>query len=211
MNKNKKPSLKMLRLLKADRWIHWTIAVPCIVCYVTALVLILVYNPEPSRQFRVVFSWIHRISGVSLIVLPMIAMYYSKHDLRSYVHNINQAWAWTIKDIKCLCLLALSFISRRALTSNSDRLGTSVMKFNYASAMMLMSTYPIFIVTGVLIWVTDGAFLFWMIHLGLALMATLFLLSHILMSILNPPARVALSKRISDFVDRRYKNHNHTR
>jgi cytochrome b subunit of formate dehydrogenase len=85
------------------------------------------------------------------------------------------------------------------------------MKFNYASAMMLMSTYPIFIVTGVLIWITDSAFLFWLIHLALALMATLFLLSHILMSVLDPPARVALSKRISGFVDRRYQKHDHKR
>lgn len=199
----------MLRLLKADRWIHWSIALPCIVCYVTALILVIIYNPEPSRPFRDIFSWVHRISGVSLIILPTIAMFCSKHDLRSYVHNINQAWAWTIKDIKCLCLLALSFISRRALMPKSDRLGTSVVKFNYSAAMILMSTYPFFIITGILIWITNSALLFWLIHFGLAFMATLLLLGHILMSILDPPIRVALSKRISDFVARRYKKHNH--
>jgi cytochrome b subunit of formate dehydrogenase len=211
MNKKNRSSPKMLRLLKADRWIHWSIALPCIVCYLTALILVIIYNPEPSRPFRDIFSWIHRISGVSLVVLPMLAMYYSKHDLRSYVHNINQAWAWTFKDLKCFCLLVLSSISRRALIPKSDRLGTSVVKFNYAAAMILMSSYPFFIITGIFIWITNGTLLFWLIHFVFALMATLLLLGHILMSILNPPTRVALSKKISGFVDRRYMKHDHTR
>ena len=205
----KKKSPKMLRLLKKDRWIHWPIAIPCVVCYVTSLILILVYNPLPELQFRAVFSWIHRISGVSLIIIPPIAMYRSKHDFKDYVKNINQAWAWTLKDLKCLCLIALSYISKRVLKPDGARLESSLVKFNYAAAMLLVSTYPIFIVSGIFIWITDGLLLFWLIHFIFALMATLFLLGHMIISWLNPPYRVALSKKISDFVDRRYEKLDH--
>ncbi len=209
MSEKIKSSPKILRFGKADRWVHWTIAAPFIVCCTTAFILVLIYNPAPTRPFRDFFSWVHRISGVSLVVLPIIAILCSKYKLRSYVHNINQAWAWTMKDYKCFFLLVLSCISKRFPMPKNDRLNTSVMKSNYAAAMILMSTYPFFIMTGILIWITNSALLFWLVHFVFAAFATSFLLGHILMSSLNPGARVTLSKRMSGFVERRYMKNNH--
>ena len=59
------------RFQKAEILLHWAIAAPFLLCYVTAIILLAIYNPAPEHPFRAVFSWIHCISGVCLTVLPL--------------------------------------------------------------------------------------------------------------------------------------------
>ena len=205
MSRKNIPSEKILRFRKSERSIHWAIAVPFMVCYATALVLVIFYNPYPSRPFRDVFSWVHRISGVCFIILPMIVVISSRNDLRLFFHNIRQAWAWSLADIKFLCLMLFAAVSKRVRLPDQGKFNAAE-KLNF---MTLMSTYPFYVLTGIFIWLTDSALLSWLVHFGMAIIATPFLFGHIFMATLNPSSRVALSGMVSGFVDRQYVKHHH--
>jgi cytochrome b subunit of formate dehydrogenase len=208
MNKNIKPSPKTLRYKRSNRNIHWIIAIPFMVCYTTALILVFIYNPDPSRPFRDIFSWIHRISGASLLLFFMITLFRSKHDFGVYSYNFNKAWNLSMKNFKWLFFLGLSTISKRITLPEQYKFNASVAKANYSTAMILTSISPLYIITGILIWITNSAILFWLIHLAMAVIATPLLLCHIIIVSLKPGTRVALTRRISGFVDRQYLKHN---
>jgi cytochrome b subunit of formate dehydrogenase len=52
---------KILRFHRSERLLHWAIAEPFLVCYTTAIVLVVYYNPDPHRPYHMLFAWAHRI------------------------------------------------------------------------------------------------------------------------------------------------------
>src|SRR5215475_2607048 len=104
---------KILRFARSERLLHWCIAGPFLVSFATALVLVLVYNPDRTRPFRSVVSGMHRASGVAFIVFPLLAGLVIRHDLRVHLYNIKQAWVWVYDDIKWLVLMAVAAITDR--------------------------------------------------------------------------------------------------
>jgi len=52
---------------------------------------VVVYNPDPQRPLRSLFSWTHRLSGVGLIVFPLLAVARSTGDFKVHFYNILQA------------------------------------------------------------------------------------------------------------------------
>lgn len=85
-------------------------------------------------------------------------------------------------------------------------------KFNAAEKinfMKLMSTYPLYILTGVLIWLTDAAFLSWVLHFFMAVIATPLIAGHLFMAMINPESRKGLHGMISGFVDRKWAKHHY--
>ena len=205
-NKRRSQSSKILRFRKSERHLHWAIAVPFMLCYATALILVFFYNPNPLRPYREIFSVIHRVSGVCLFILPMLAIIKSRKDLRMYYYNIKQAWIWTYEDIKWLFVMGLAAISKRFKLPDQGKFNAAE-KINF---MMLMSTYPLYIITGMFIWITDGALLSWIIHFGMALIATPLLVGHKFMALVNPETRIGLSGMITGFVDRQWAKHHYT-
>src|SRR5450759_2445775 len=75
-------SSKILRFARSERILHWCIAGPFLFSMATALVMVFVYNPHPTRPYRALFSSLHRISGVALMVLPMLAAFIARGDVR---------------------------------------------------------------------------------------------------------------------------------
>ncbi|KPK01613.1 MAG: hypothetical protein AMK71_04895 [Nitrospira bacterium SG8_35_4] len=203
--REKGKSHKILRFRKSERHVHWTIAIPFMVCFASALILVFFYNPNPLRPFREVFSWIHRISGISLIVMPFVAMFKSRHDYKIYFYNIRQAWVWTIEDLKWLAFKGLSMISKKIKLPDQGKFNAAE-KINF---MMLMSTYPLYILTGLVIWLTDGALLSWLIHFGMALIAMPLLLGHLYMATIHPDTRTGLSGMTTGFVDKHWAEHHY--
>jgi formate dehydrogenase subunit gamma len=200
-------SPKILRFRKSERMVHWAIAIPFLTCYATALILVLFYNPHPLRPYRDLFSWTHRISGICLFILPLLTMFKSKHDYKVYFNNIKQAWIWTAEDIKWLFLMVLTAISSRFTLPEQGKFNAAE-KLNF---MMLMSTYPLYILTGSFMLLTRGALLSWLIHFGMALIASPLLFGHLFMATLNPKTRVGLSGMISGFVDRHWAKHHYAK
>ena len=198
-------SYKILRFRKSERHVHWTIAIPFMVCFTTAIILVFFYNTNPLRPYREAFSWIHRLSGISLIVMPFVAIFKSRHDYKIYFYNIRQAWVWTIEDIKWLALKGLAMIIKKIKLPEQGKFNAAE-KLNF---MTLMSTYPLYVATGLVIWLTDGALLSWFIHFGMALIATPLLLGHLYMATIHPDTRSGLSGMTSGYVDRHWAEHHY--
>ena len=197
----------ILRFRESERQMHWALAVPFMVCYTTALILVLVYNPSPLRPFRTVFSWTHRISGVCLFALPLWTIAQYRREFAIHWQNIREVWAWRLDDVKWLLLMGPSTLNKAIALPDSDKFNAAE-KLNF---MMLTATYPLYIITGFLIWLPGVAYLSWLVHLSMAALATPLILGHIFMATMNPDTRVGLSGMVSGFVDRHWAMHHYRR
>lgn len=197
----------ILRFRESERRMHWALAVPFMVCYTTALILVVVYNPSPLRPFRAVFSWTHRISGVCLFVLPLWTIVRYRREFAIHWQNIREAWLWRLDDVKWLILMGPSTVNKKIALPDSGKFNAAE-KINF---MMLTCTYPLYIVTGFLIWLPGVAYLSWLVHISMAATATPLILGHIFMATINPDTRVGLSGMISGFVDRHWAKHHYRR
>ncbi len=196
---------KILRFYKSERLLHWAIAVPFLVCYATALVLVLVYNPDRTRPFRILFATLHRTSGVCLILLPSLVAARCRGDALLHFYNIKQAWTWVFDDFKWLAMLFLSGLSPKFKLPEQGKFNAAE-KVNF---MVLMGTYPLYIATGLAIWLTHVAFLAWVLHFLMALIATPLILGHMYMAILSRSGRPGLQGMISGVVDRQWAKHHY--
>jgi len=199
--------LRILRFQRSERLVHWAIAIPFMVCYATAVVLVVFYNQTPDRPYRDLFSWVHRLSGLCLFVCPALVLLRNRQDLRFHLDNIRQAWSWTLSDVKWLCLMGLATVSSRFTLPEQGKFNAAE-KLNF---MMVMGTWPLYIVTGVLIWLPGVAFVAWALHIAMAVAATPLMLGHIFMATINPGTRAGLSGMFSGFVDRQWAKHHYRR
>jgi len=196
---------KILRFCRSERLVHWAIAVPYLVSYASALVLVVLYNSDPLRPYRDVFSWIHRISGLCLLVLPMIAVCKCRGDIRIHFYNIKQAWTWVFADFKWLALMMLAALNSKIKLPEQGKFNAAE-KINF---MVLLGTYPLYIATGFLMLLTNGAVLAWIVHFAMALMAIPLILGHMYMALLNRSGRPGLQGMISGRVDRQWAKHHY--
>jgi len=183
---------------------HWAVALPFMTCYATALILVLVYNPDPSRPYREVVSWTHRISGVCLFILPALNFVRYWRDAGLHLHNVRQAWSWSWQDVRWLFLIVPSSVIQMTLPHQG--------KFNAGEKinfMVLCSTYPVYLLTGLLIWFGASPYLSWLVHFSLAIVATPLLLGHVFMATVNPDTRKGLQGMITGFVDRNWAKHHY--
>jgi formate dehydrogenase subunit gamma len=197
----------VLRFRPSERMLHWAIAIPFLVCFVTAAILILVYNPNPGRPYRDVVSWIHRISGACLFLFPALTFAIHRRDFRAHLENIREGWVWTWNDIRWLALMGLAAISKRFELPEQGKFNAAE-KLNF---MSVMTTYPLYIVTGVMIWLPGVAFAAWVVHVSMAALATPLVLGHIFMATINPDTRVGLQGMLTGFVDRQWAKHHYRR
>jgi formate dehydrogenase subunit gamma len=198
---------KILRFAKSERILHWSIAGPFLVSFATALILFLVYNPDRSRPFRHIFAGMHRVSGVALAVLPMLAAWKARRDVRLHFYNIRQAWTWLFDDFKWLALMFLAALSPRFRLPEQGKFNAAE-KLNF---MVLMVTYPLYVLTGILMWVTRVAVLSWLLHFFMAMLAGPLILGHMYMALLSRSGRPGLQGMISGYVDRQWAKHHYRR
>jgi formate dehydrogenase gamma subunit len=177
------------------------------ICYTTALILVTVYNPNPTRPFRLVVSWTHRISGIFLALLPLLAIIRHRHDLRIHLHNIREAWVWRLDDVKWLVLMGPATLNKKIDLPDQGKFNAAE-KINF---MVLTGTYPLYLFTGLMIWFSTVPFMAWIVHFSLALVATPLMLGHIFMATVNPDTRIGLSGMFSGMVDRHWAKHHYRR
>lgn len=196
---------EILRFRLSERQMHWAVALPFMVCYVTALVLIFVYNPNPQRPYRALVSWVHRVSGLSLLILPIGVLLRHWYDRAMHVHNVREVWAWTLDDLKWLALIGPATLIKRICLPDQGKFNAAE-KINF---MVLTATFPLYVISGLLIWSHHFAFLAWLLHLSMAATATPLLFGHVFMATVNPDTRVGLSGMVTGFVDRHWASHHY--
>lgn len=201
----KSESKEILRFRKSERLLHWAIAVPFMVCWASALILVLVYDIDPTRPFRDIFSWVHRLSGVCLITFPILVIFRNRKDYKIHFYNIKTAWLWSLNDFKWLALMGLAAISKRIVLPEQGKFNAAE-KVNFMSVMVAC---PIFIVTGGMIWLHTMAWAAWLVHGTLALFVSPTMLGHIYMATVNPDTRAGLRGMISGYVDRKWARHHY--
>jgi cytochrome b subunit of formate dehydrogenase len=141
------------------------------------------------------------------MVFPVLAILRGARDFRIHLYNIRQAWVWVASDIKWLLLMGFAAVSRRIHLPEQGKFNAA-QKLNF---MMVMSTYPIYIITGLIMWMSGVTLLAWLIHFGMAVVATPFILGHMFMATIPPSSRKGLQGMISGFVDRQWAKHHHAR
>ena len=196
-----------MRFAKSERILHWCIAGPFLFSMATALILVVVYNPDRTRPFRDLFSGLHRASGVALIVLPMLAAFKSRWDARLHLYNVRQAWIWMFDDFKWLALMGVAAVSSKIKLPEQGKFNAAE-KINF---MVLMVTYPLYVATGLLMWLTPLAILSWLLHFFMAMMALPLISGHLYMAVINPSSRKGLQGMVSGFIDRQWAKHHYRR
>jgi formate dehydrogenase subunit gamma len=200
-------SSQILRFAKSERFLHWSIALPFLVSMASALILVVIYNQDPSRPHRNFFSVLHRVSGVALILLPMLATFKSRGDARIHIYNIKQAWTWMFDDIKWLALMGVAAVNPKIKLPEQGKFNAAE-KINF---MVLMVTYPLYVLTGLLMWLTPLAILSWIMHFFMAVNAVPLIGGHLYMALINPSSRKGLNGMITGHVDRSWGKHHYRR
>jgi formate dehydrogenase subunit gamma len=198
---------RVLRFLRSERLIHWSIAVPFMTCYATGMTLMLFFNLRDEGMSRMVFSWIHRISGCCLIVFPPVSAVWHWKEYKIHLQNVRHALTWTRDDIKWLALMGIAAFNRKLVLPEQGKFNAAE-KVNF---MMVMCSYATFTVTGVILLMPGTAFLSWIAHVAMALIATPLMLGHIYMAVLNRDTRVGLSGMLSGYVDSEWARHHYAR
>jgi formate dehydrogenase subunit gamma len=194
------PDRLILRFRRSERWLHWALAVPFLVCLASAVVLITLYNFSPERPNRDLVSDVHKAGGVALVVLPFLVLLDRPSELKIHFDNVRQAWGWTLKDLKWLVLLAASAVTKRVRLPEQGKFNAGE-KLNF---MAVMTSYPLFILTGILIWLPGANLLAWIAHITFALGVAPLIIGHVYMALINRTTRKGLSGMVSGYVDREW-------
>jgi formate dehydrogenase subunit gamma len=197
---------EILRFARGEMMLHWSIAIPFLICFATGVSMKLFYNLHDDSLLRAVLSFLHRVAGGCLAVFPLLAIARNWRDYKVHIYNVKVGFSWTIDDLKWLFLIGPSTVSRRVVLPEQR-------KFNAAERlnfMMVMVTYPLFVGTGLVLW-TRGAdhFLPWIVHISMSLVAPLLMFGHIYMAVVNPGTRVGLSGMFTGRVDREWAKHHY--
>jgi formate dehydrogenase subunit gamma len=214
----KVPSDRILRFRLSERLLHWAIAVPFLICFSTALVLVFYYNPLPTRPYRALVSLVHRVSGLCLIGLPPLVLLLGIRDLRTHWENVKEGWIWSFGDVKWLLLMPFAMLSKRVRLPEEGKFNAGE-KLNF---MWVMASWPLYGVTGALIWMGDDVerligvplrlgVLPWIVHFSLAAVSTVLMSGHVFMAVVNPASRVGLSGMFGGYVSRHWASHHYRR
>jgi formate dehydrogenase gamma subunit len=199
---------EILRFARGEMMLHWSIAVPFMICFVTGVTMKVFYNLHSESLFREVLSFLHRVGGGALAVFPALAVARNWRDYKVHIYNVKVGFSWTIDDLKWLFLVGPATVSKKIVLPEQR-------KFNAAERlnfMMVMITYPLFVATGVILWATGvDHFLPWIVHISMSLVAPLLMFGHIYMALVNPSTRVGLSGMFSGRVDREWAKHHYQR
>ena len=200
-------SPRILRFLEAERLLHWALAIPFVLLYGSALLLVLFWSEAPPRRIHDAIAWGHRAFGLLLIVLPPLALWRGSSDWRIHLENMREGWRWTRDDIRWILLFPRNAVDSRVVLPEQGKFNAAE-KLNF---MMVSFFYPLYIVTGLMVWLPGVAFSAYLAHFTIALLGLPLVAGHIFMATINPETKVGLSGMITGWVDRGWASHHYAR
>lgn len=196
---------EILRFARGEMALHWSIAIPFMVCFATGIAGKIFFNHLSLSLTKDYLSFFHRVAGGMLAIFPTLAVLRNWRDYKVLIYNVKVGFSWTIDDLKWLYLVGPSTVSK-AVVLPEQRKFNAAERLNF---MMVMVTYPLFIVTGILLWLPGGHFVPWLVHITMSLVAPILMFGHIYMAVVNPSTRVGLSGMFSGRVDREWAKHHY--
>ena len=201
-------SREILRFRTSERELHWSIAVPFLVCLVTGIILKLFFNRlHPQVPVHTVLRWVHWTSGACLLLLPTLSALRHRKDLALYRYNITRAWSWSLDDLKWLALIGPASVTRRVKLPEQHKFNAGE-KLNF---MTLMLTYPLLVGTGLFMLTPGMHFVSWVAHVAVAILSAPLIFGHIYLAVVNPDTRVGLSGMFTGHVDRDWAKHHYAK
>ena len=200
-------SPRILRFLQSERFLHWALAVPFVLLYATALMMVILWSEPQPRHIRTGFAWAHRVLGLCLLLFPPVVLFRGRKQWRTHLANLKEGWIWNRDDLRWLILFPRAALDSRIRLPDQGKFNAAE-KLNF---MMVSAAYPLYIVTGLLIWMPGIAFVPWLAHCAMALLGIPLVVGHILMATVNPGTRIGLSGMITGWVDREWARHHYHR
>jgi len=187
--------------------LHWALAGPFVLLYLSAGLMMLFYGEPSPRAFRTAFAISHRTFGVLLVVLPPLALLQGNADWRVHMENMREGWRWTAADIRWLLLFPRNAINPKIALPEQGKFNAAE-KLNF---MMVSTCYPLYIITGILVWMPGVAIVSYLAHYAMAVVGVPLVLGHIFMATVAPDTKVGLSGMITGRVDRNWAKHHYRR
>ncbi len=101
--------------------------------------------------------------------------------------------------------MGLAAVSKKIVLPDQDKFNAAE-KVNFISVMLAC---PLFIVTGLMIWLQSWGWAAWLVHASLAVLVSPTMLGHIYMATINPETRVGIKGMITGYVDRHWAKHHY--
>lgn len=198
---------RILRFVRSERFLHWALAVPFVLLYASALMMVLLWSEPQPRHLRTVFAWAHRIFGLALLFVPPMVLLRGRREWRTHLANLKEGWIWSRDDLRWLLLFPRAAVDRRIRLPDQGKFNAAE-KLNF---MMVSVACPLYLVTGFMIWMPGVAFVPWLVHCAMAVLGLPLVLGHIFMATVNPDTRIGLSGMITGWVDREWARHHYRR
>jgi len=195
------------RFLASERFLHWTLAIPFVLLYLSAAALLLTWGEAQPRTLHHAAGIFHRAVGALLILGPPIALLWGRREWWMHLENMGEGWKWRGDDIRWLLLFPRNAMDPRVELPEQGKFNAAE-KLNF---MMVFATYPLYIVTGLMVWLPGVAFLPWVAHVSAAVMGIPLVAGHIFMATVNPSTRIGLSGMFTGIVDREWARHHYRR
>jgi formate dehydrogenase subunit gamma len=181
------------RHVTAVRVFHWVYAAAFCALALTGFVLLAGWTPFAVGEAGQTSKLVHRISGVLLIVAPLVTLIFA---FRAFVRDLKLAFTWGKKDIVTLMVL----FSRTYWTGDTKGLPSqgrfmAGQKINIATHVAM---WLALVVTGLVIWFGKGFVPQWamqlmiLVHALAAVGAVCFTIVHIYMVTTLPYTRDAI-------------------
>lgn len=200
-------SSQIHRFQTGERLLHWALAVPFVLLYASSALLLAFYGEPHPRPFREAFALAHRVFGIMLVTLPPLALLVGAKDWRTHLENMREGWVWEWNDFRWLVLFPKHAMNPKIELPEQGKFNAAE-KLNF---MMVSTFYPLYIVTGVLVWLPGVAFGPYLAHFAMAVLGLPLVAGHIFMATINPETRIGLSGMLSGWVDRNWAKHHYTR
>jgi formate dehydrogenase subunit gamma len=198
---------RILRFLPAERLLHWALAGPFMLLYLSAGLLLLFFGEPYPRHFHDALMAAHRTFGVLLIVLPPLALVLGSADHRIHFENMREGWIWNAADLRWLLLFPKNAVNPKIELPEQGKFNAAE-KLNF---MMVSAFYPLYIATGIMVWMPGIPIFAYLAHYAMAVVGIPLVLGHVYMATVHPSTRVGLSGMFTGWVDRGWARHHYRR